>query len=84
MQKPLNSAQRAFLKGMSDMTGTFRRDIDEPFVLIGKATHALLLADRQVTDTDLADEIVKLATDRNAAAVKRALSHLGLPPERAG
>lgn len=84
MQKPLNRAQRAFLKGMSEMTATFRRDLDDAFVLIGKATHALLLADRPVTDTELADEIIKLATDRNAAAVKRALSHLGLPPDQPG
>lgn len=82
MPKPKTNAQRAFLKAMDGMTTEFRHDIDEPFVLIGKATHALLRADRPVTDATLAEEIAGLANSRNAEAVKRALSHLGLPPER--
>jgi hypothetical protein len=81
MPKPRTNAQRAFLKAMDEMTSGVRHDIDEPFALIGKATHALLRDDRPVTDSALAEEIARLANSRNADAVKRALSHLGLPPE---
>lgn len=60
MPKPKTDAQRAFLKAISEMTANFRRDIDEPYALIGKAVRALAMTGAPLTVESIAAQITAL------------------------
>ena len=76
MPKPMTNAQRAFRKDYANMVANFRRDIDEHFALIGKATCALIERGEPVTDASIRAIIFELPEGRDAGLVKRATKHL--------
>lgn len=84
MPKPRNDAQRAFLKGMSEMTANFRRDMDAHFALIGKATCSLIEQGRPLTPELLAEAVVGAAGADEALAARslKQLRHHATPSLR--
>lgn len=78
MTKPSAPALRGHKTIMANMIATFRRDLDEPFALIGKATCATLQAGEAVTVATLEPRIRALA--RRPALADMAMGHLEHQP----